>query len=74
MNEKNEKYPQIVIGTDGICQVFVCKDVEVKFNSAESVNNFFKHKNVSIIGKKANRIRENHEGQMAIELLYEMTK
>ena len=30
MSEENEKYPQIVIGTDRICQIFIKKDVELK--------------------------------------------
>ena len=74
MTEKNEKYPQIVIGTDKICQIFIEKDVELRFDSAEAIEEFFKHKNVSIVGKKADRIKEMNDSYFAKQLLWRMVK
>ncbi len=74
MCEENEKYPQIVIGTDRICRIFIEKDVELRFDSAEAIGEFFKHKNVSIVGEKANRMPEIVEGAYARRLLLRMTQ
>ena len=50
MSEENEKYPQIVLGTDGSYQLFISKGVEVKFKSKEDIDEFVKDKNFFIIG------------------------
>ena len=52
--ENNEKYPQIVLGTDGSYQLFISKGVEVKFESEEDINEFVRNKNFIIIGVKEN--------------------
>ena len=74
MCEKNEKYPQLIIGTDGLYQIFIDKDVELRFDSAEAIEEFFKHKNVSILGKKANRVSDMIEGEYAKDLLWRITQ
>lgn len=56
MSEENEKYPKIVLGTDGVFQIFISKGVEVKFDSEESLNEFIKDKNFCIVGIKDDRI------------------
>lgn len=48
---KNEKYPQIVLGTDNVYQVLIAPDVEVNFDSKESVEDFCKDKNFTIKGE-----------------------
>ena len=48
---KNEKYPQIVLGTDNVYQVFIAPGVEVKFDSEESIEDFCKDKNFTIKGE-----------------------
>lgn len=48
---ENEKYPQIVLGTDNVYQVFIAPGVELKFDSEESIEDFCKDKNFPIKGK-----------------------
>ena len=48
---ENEKYPQIVLGTDNVYQVFIAPGVEVKFDSEEAIEDFCKDKNFTIKGK-----------------------
>ena len=71
---ENEKYPKIVIGTDKICQIFISKNVELNFKSAEAIDEFFKDKNVSIIGTNANRINTINDGKFAKQLLMRLTE
>lgn len=56
MNEKNEKYPQLILGTDGMYEIFISESVKVKFESEESLNEFIKDKNFNINGIKMDRI------------------
>ncbi len=56
MNEKNEKYPQLILGTDGMYEIFISEGVKVKFESEESLNEFIKDKNFNINGIKMDRI------------------
>lgn len=48
---KNEKYPQIVLGTDNVYQVLIAPGVEVKFDSEEAIEDFCKDKNFTIKGE-----------------------
>ena len=48
---KEEKYPQIVLETDGTYVIFIEKNVKVSFNSKEAIEDFTKNKDFTIIGK-----------------------
>lgn len=50
---KEEKYPQIVLETDGTYVIFIEKNVKVSFNSKEAIEDFTKNKDFTIIGKDA---------------------
>lgn len=67
----NEKYPQLILGTDGMYEIFISEGVEVKFESEKSLNEFIKDKNFNIKGIKADRIYEerNADYQTLIEIL-----
>lgn len=67
----NEKYPQLILGTDGVYEIFISEGVKVKFESEESLNEFIKDKNFNINGIKADRIYEecNADYQTLIEIL-----
>ncbi|WP_155930812.1 hypothetical protein [Methanobrevibacter oralis] len=41
---KEEKYPQIVLETDGTYVIFIEKNVKVSFNSKEAIEDFTKIK------------------------------
>lgn len=55
---ENEKYPKIILGTDGSYQLFISKGVEVRFKSKEDIDEFIKDKNFTIIGVKDSRLTE----------------
>ena len=55
---ENEKYPKIVLGTDGSYQLFISKGVEVRFKSKEDIDEFIKDKNFTIIGVEESRLHE----------------
>lgn len=52
---KEEKYPQIVLETDGTYVIFIEKNVKVSFNSKEAIEDFVKNKNFKIIGKESQK-------------------
>lgn len=54
MTEKNEKYPQIILETDGTYRIYIAKGVRVRFDSKEELEEFIKDKNFVMIGKKHN--------------------
>lgn len=47
---ENDKYPQLILGTDNLYKILISKDVELQFNSRESIETFCKDKNFNIIG------------------------
>ena len=53
---KNEEYPQIILGTDGSYQLFIAPDVEIQFNSKESIEEYCKNKKFIILGKQVSRM------------------
>ncbi|MCC7562083.1 MAG: hypothetical protein KO253_04555 [Methanobrevibacter arboriphilus] len=50
MSEKEEKYPQLILETDGTYEIEIEDGVKVKFDSAKSIEEFTKNKNFSIKG------------------------
>ena len=64
MSEENEKYPQIVLGTDGSYQIFISKGVEVRFESEEDINEFVKDKNFIIKGTVERRLEEKYKQRL----------
>ena len=48
---KNEKYPQIVLGTDNVYRVLVSPGVEVNFDSEEAIEEFCKNNDFTIKGE-----------------------
>ena len=52
--EKIEKYPQIILETDGTYRIYIAKGVRVRFDSKEELEDFVKDKNFVMIGKKHN--------------------
>ena len=64
MSEKMEKYPQIVLGTDNVYQLFIAPDVEIKFDSQESIEDFCKDKNFIIKGEFISHQRDRKQKSM----------
>ena len=49
MNEK-EKYPQLILRTDGTYKILIEDGVNVSFSTKESIEDFTNNKNFIIIG------------------------
>lgn len=57
---ENEKYPQIILETDGTYRIYIAKGVRTRFDSKEEFEDFIKDKNFTLIAKNAtvDRTRE----------------
>lgn len=50
---ENEKYPQIILETDGTYRIYIAKGVRTRFDSQEEFEDFIKDKNFTLITKNA---------------------
>ena len=48
---KKEKYPQIILGTDNVYKILISPDVEVIFDSEEAIEEFCKNNDFTIKGE-----------------------
>jgi hypothetical protein len=51
MNEKEEKYPQLILKTDGTYEILIEEGVSVSCNTKEAIDRFTKNKNFMILGR-----------------------
>lgn len=61
MNEE-EKYPAIVLRTNGTYKIYLEKGVELKFDSKQVINEYTKNKIFQITGENYSPIKELAEG------------
>lgn len=54
MTEKEKKYPQLILKTDGTYTILIEENVEVNCNSKKSIERFTENKNFTIIGEYRN--------------------
>lgn len=71
MNEKNEKYPQLILGTDGVYEIFISEGVKLQFDTEDGLDEYIKGHEFKIKSIKADRIYEerNADYQTLIEIL-----
>jgi len=51
MNEKEKKYPQLILKTDGTYKILIEDGVNVSCSTKEAIERFTKNKNFVIIGE-----------------------
>ena len=74
VDEKNEKYPQLVLETNGTFTIYIDENVPVLFETPEAIEDFCRNKMFNIIGKKSNRSRRLDVGdnlKFVPEIMYE---
>ena len=59
---EEEKYPSIILRTNGTYQIYLEKGVELKFDSKQAIDEYTKNKIFNIKGENYSPLKELAEG------------
>ena len=59
---EEEKYPSIILRTNGTYQIYLEKGVELKFDSKQAIDEYTKNKIFNIKGENYSSLKELAEG------------
>lgn len=62
MSTDKEKYPSIILRTNGTYQIYLEKGVELKFDSKQAIDEYTKNKIFNIKGENYSSLKELAEG------------